>query len=191
MSDPNFSTDSAAPTEPAEPPDAAIPEAGLLGRVINSLGILFALGILSSAFILMIEVVMRYGFNAPTFWAHETVIFLNASAFVFGGLYVVARNGHIRVVLIYNHLTGGLRRAFDVGISIACLTATVFFGWAAWSILVRAVWTPAGEVRLETSGSAWNPPTPGMLKIFLFLILVVMAIQFAILTVNYLRKPGR
>lgn len=179
------------PSEPPAAPDRAIPEAGLLGRVINSLGIFFALGILSSAFILMIEVVMRYGFNAPTFWAHETVIFLNASAFVFGGLYVVARNGHIRVVLIYNHLSDRLRRVFDVGISIVCLTATVFFGWAAWSILVRAVWTPAGEVRLETSGSAWNPPTPGMLKIFLFFILVVMAIQFAILTINYFRKPGR
>ncbi|PRY20984.1 TRAP-type C4-dicarboxylate transport system permease small subunit [Aliiruegeria haliotis] len=191
MSDPNIPKDSVTPTEPVEPSDEAIPEAGLLGRVINSFGILFALGILASAFILMIEVVMRYGFNAPTFWAHETVIFINACAFVFGGLYVVARNGHIRVVLIYNHLSGGLRRAFDVGISITCLVATIFFGWAAWAVLVRAVWTPTGELRLETSGSAWNPPTPGMLKIFLFVILVMMAVQFAVLTVNYFRKPGR
>lgn len=174
--------------ESNEPQDTAIPEAGALGRAINAVGIIFALGILSSAFILLIEVVMRYGFNSPTRWAHETVIFLNASAFVFGGLYVVARNGHIRVVLIYAKLSERVRRVFDIAISFACLLATVFFGWAAWSSLERAVWKPDGSFRLETSGSAWDPPTPGLLKIFMFVVLVVMAVQFAILAVNYLRK---
>ena len=174
--------------ESPEPRDAAIPESGALGRTINKIGIIFALGILSSAFILLIEVAMRYGFNSPTSWAHETVIFLNACAFIFGGLYVVARNGHIRVVLIYTKLTNRVRRLFDIVISFACLAATVFFGWAAWTSLERAVWKPDGSIRLETSGSAWDPPTPGLLKIFMFVVLVVMAIQFAILAVNYLRK---
>ncbi|MEM6659228.1 MAG: TRAP transporter small permease [Pseudomonadota bacterium] len=169
----------------------AIPEAGLLGRAIDSLGIVFALGIVASAAMLLIEVVMRYGLNAPTFWAHETVIFVNAFAFVFGGLYAVARNAHIRVVLIYDRLGATARRRFDTAISLACLVATVFFGWAAWLSLTRAVWTPGGEIRLEGSGSAWNPPTPGLLKIFLFLVLSVMAVQFAILTWNYWRKDAR
>ena len=183
-------TDSAPPPEAPDPKDGAIPESGLLGRAINALGLIFALGILSSAFILLIEVVARYGFNSPTRWAHETVIFLNACAFVFGGLYVVARDGHIRVVLIYAKLSHGIRRIFDVVISLACLMASMFFGWAAWSSLERAVWTPSGEIRLETSGSAWNPPTPGLLKIFMFIVLVVMSIQFAILVFNYLRKKA-
>lgn len=174
--------------ERAGPRDHAIPEAGILGRGINAIGIVFALGILASAFILLIEVAMRYGFNAPTSWAHETVIFMNACAFVFGGLYVVSRDAHIRVVLIYDHLPAWLRRVFDVVISLVCLVATVFFGWAAWSSVERAAWTPAGEFRLETSGSAWDPPTPGLLKVFLFVVLVVMAVQFAILAVNYLRN---
>lgn len=181
-------TESANDAVRAEPRDGAIPESGALGSALNAMGIVFALGILASAGILLIEVLMRYGFNAPTTWAHETVIFLNACAFVFGGLYVVARDGHIRVVLIYGALPSWLRRVFDVVISIACLMATLFFGWAAWSSLKRAVWTPASDFRLETSGSAWDPPTPGLLKVFLFVVLVVMAIQFAILAVNYLRK---
>lgn len=183
-------TDSAITAERAEPRDSAIPESGALGRVLNAIGIVFAIGILASAGILLIEVLMRYGFNAPTRWAHETVIFLNACAFIFGGLYVVARDGHIRVVLIYAALSPWLRRIFDVVISLACLMATVFFGFAAWTSLVRAVWTPAGEFRLETSGSAWDPPTPGLLKVFMFVVLVVMAVQFAILAVNYLRKKA-
>lgn len=171
----------------AEEKTEAAPEAGWLGSAVVSVGGVFAIAILASAFILVIEVVLRYGFNAPTIWAHETVIFLNACAFVYGGLYAASRNGHIRVVLIYDQLSPRWRRSFDVVISIVCLVACLFFVVAAWEVLMRAIFTPAGDFRLETSGSAWNPPTPGLLKLFLFAILVVMAAQFAVLTVNYAR----
>jgi TRAP-type C4-dicarboxylate transport system permease small subunit len=116
------------------------------------------------------------------------VIFLNATAFVYGGLYVVSRDAHIRVVLIYDYLSRPWRRILDVVISLVCLVATAFFGWAAWQSLVRAVWTPSGAIRLESSGSAWDPPTPGLLKIFLFSILVIMAVQFAVLAWNYMTR---
>lgn len=164
------------------------PEAGAMGRVIDRLGLVFALAILCSAGILGLEVVLRYVFHAPTVWAHETVIFLTAISFVFGGLYVAARNAHIRVVLIYDALPPRLRRRFDVAISVACLLSTAVFAWAAWQSVKRAVWTPAGDFRLETTGSAWDPPTPGLLKVFLFLILIAMAVQFAVLAWNYARR---
>nr|MCS5601333.1 TRAP transporter small permease [Paracoccus sp. (in: a-proteobacteria)] len=51
----------------------------------------------------------------------------------------------------------------------------------------RAAWRPDGSFRLETSGSAWNPPYPGILKILLMIALAVMAVQFVILAVNYAR----
>ncbi len=163
----------------------ADPHSGLLGRGVQALGIVFALGILCSAFILIFEVFMRYLFNSPTIWAHETVIFLNAMAFVFGGLYVASRNAHIRVVLIYDTLSKPVRRWFNIGISLVCLVATSFFVWAAWQGAQRAIFTPSGDLRFETSGSAWNPPTPGLLKVFLLIILVVMSIQFLIFVISY------
>lgn len=165
----------------------AAPASGGLGRSINALGVIFALGILSSAGILFVEVVSRYGFNHPTTWAHETVIFLNACAFVFGGLYVAARNAHIRVVIFYDNLGHALRRWFDVVISLACALSSAFFAWAAWKSVEKAAWTPQGDFRLETSGSAWNPPTPGLLKVFLFVILCVLTVQFAVIAWNHLR----
>lgn len=51
----------------------------------------------------------------------------------------------------------------------------------------RAAWTPAGEFRLETSGSAWNPVYPGLLKVFLLVVLVALALQFVVLAINYAR----
>lgn len=161
---------------------------GRLGRGINAMGIVFALGILGSAGVLFLEVILRYAFNSPTSWAHETVIFINACAFVFGGLYVAARNAHIRIVLIYDTLSPGAQRRLDAAISVVCAAASAFFAWAAWQSVKKAVWTPQGDFRLETSGSAWNPPTPGLLKVFLFVVLIVMTLQFAIFAVNYLRK---
>jgi len=173
------------PATPHKVDPGADPHSGILGRAVQALGIVFALGILTSAGILILEVLLRYVFNSPTIWAHETVIFLNAMAFVFGGLYVASRNAHIRVVLIYDALTKPVRRLFNIVISLACLGATTFFAWAAWQGVQRAIFTPSGAFRLETSGSAWNPPTPGLLKVFLLIILIVMAVQFLIFTVSY------
>lgn len=166
----------------------AIPEAGFLGRAINAFGIVFGVAILSSAAILFLEVVLRYGFNSPTIWAHETVIFLTATSFVFGGLYVAARNAHIRVVLIYDQLNSRKRRILDAVISAICSFSCAFFAWASWQSVSRAVWTPAGDIRLETTGSAWDPPTAGLVKVFLFIVLILLAVQFAVLAINYLRN---
>ncbi len=166
----------------------AIPEAAILGRGITKLGSIFAIAIVFSAAALIFEVVMRYGFNSPTQWAHETVIFLTAITFVYGGLYGASTDRHIRVVLIYDNLTPRLRRIFDITISLACAFATALFSWAGWLVVQKAIWTPAGDFRFETSGSAWNPPFPGLLKVFLFMTLIIMSIQFAILAINYARK---
>lgn len=172
---------------PREEP-RAIPAAGALGRAVNALSGLFALAILVSAGILIVEIALRYVFNAPTIWAHETVIFLTAVTFVYGGLLVASRDRHIRVVLIYDALGAGARRVVNVVVSAANALACAIFAWAAWQVVQRAAWTPSGAFRLETSGSAWNPPTPGLLKLFLLAVLIVMALQFAVLAVNYARR---
>lgn len=183
MSDHHQAVDETAHEAPAGP----IPEAGLLGRVISAGGLLFAIGIVAAMLILIQEVVLRYFFNSPTVWAHETTIFLSGIAFVYGGLYCVARDSHIRVVLIYDAIPPHLRRALDVVISIICAISSAMFAYAAWLMVERAAFTPAGDFRLETSGSAWNPAFPGMMKVFLLIVLAVMAVQFLILTINYAR----
>ncbi len=169
-----------------EPPTLA--QAGLLGRVIDRGGIVFALGILVSMLVLIQEVVLRYVFNAPTIWAHETTVFLCAIAFVYGGLYCAARDQHIRVVILYDAVTGPAKRWLDAVISIVCMLASGFFAWAAWVMVARAIFRPDGSVRLETSGSAWNPAYPALLKLFLLAVLGVMAVLFLILAVNHARS---
>ncbi|TMV64448.1 TRAP transporter small permease [Thioclava sp. BHET1] len=178
------------PTQ-AEREHGAIPEAGWLGRAINGAGLLFALGIIASALILLNEVVLRYGLDSPTIWAHETTIFLCAMAFTYGGLYCSARNSHIRVVLLYDLATGRTKRVLDTIISVICLIASAFFAWAAWTMVQKSLFRPDGSIHLETSGSAWDPPFPAYLKMFLFAVLCLMTLQFLILAINYLRGKAR
>ena len=166
----------------------AIPEAGLLGRWIDRGGLLFALGIIAAMLILIQEVVLRYVFNAPTIWAHETTVFLCGVAFIYGGLYTASRDKHIRVVLIYDALPPTWRRGFDIAISVVCCASSAMFAWAAWLMVERAAFRPDGSFRLERSGSAWDPVYPGLIKVFLMVVLGVLALQFAVLAWNYARS---
>lgn len=164
------------------------PESGALGRFIDRLGPLFAWTFVASVAILMSEIVLRYVFHRPTLWAHETTIFICAMNFVFGGLYCAAKDRHIRVVLIYDFVPPRVRRVLDVVISLTCAASAGFFAYAAWLMVERAVMRPDGSFRLETTGSAWNPPTPALIKAFLLFILVVLCVQFLILAWNHATK---
>lgn len=168
----------------------SVAESGWLGTLIDRGGILFAVGIVCSMLILIQEIVLRYVFGAPTIWAHETTVFLCALAFVYGGLYCTARDQHIRVVLLYDHVTGRARRVLDVAISLVSMVASLFFAWAAWIMVKRAIFRPDGSLHFETSGSAWDPAYPAWLKLFLLATLTVMAVQFLILAWNHARKAS-
>lgn len=167
--------------------EKALPEAGFLGRWIDAGGIVVAIGIICSMLILIQEVVLRYVFNAPTIWAHETTIFLCAVAFIYGGLYCAARDSHIRVVIIYDAVGPRFRRVLDIVISLICALSSVAFAWASWKLVSRAIFRPDGTIHFETSGSAWDPPFPAYLKLFLFFALIVLAAQFLIIAFNYAR----
>lgn len=173
--------------EEFKPQVGAVAEAGWLGIWVDRAGIIFAIGIILSMLILIQEVFLRYVLNSPTSWAHETTIFLCAVAFVYGGLYCAARNTHIRVVIIYDYVPAKFRRVLDIIISLVSAISALFFAWAAWFMVKRAVFEPGGSIRLETSGSAWNPPTPALLKVFMLVVMLVLAVQFLILAVNYAR----
>ncbi len=171
----------------SEPVPAA---SGRFGKVVDRVGVFFAVCFLVSTGIILFEIVMRYVFLSPTIWVHETTTFLCGISFAYGGLYALSRDRHIRVVLIYDAVPPRARRVLDIVLSIIGLVTMLFFAFAAWSNASRSIFTPQGVFRLETTGSAWNPPYPGLVKLFLFGVIVAMAIQFVILIINYARGRG-
>lgn len=164
------------------------PEAGRFGLMIERIGYVFATAIVLAALVLIYEIFMRYVLGSPTQWVHETSIFLCSIAFLYGGLFCASRNSHIRVVLIYDFLPPRLRRVFDVVIYITSMISALFFAYAAWLVAKLAFFTPSGAFRMETTGSAWNPPTPAIIKGFLLVVMIGLAIQFLILAFNHARR---
>ena len=161
-----------------------------LSRLILPLGLPFAFLFVLVTLFTFYEVVMRYVFNAPTSWVHESTTAMTAVCFAFGGVYCLACDRHIRVVLIYDALPPAVRKWVDVVISLVGFAACALMAWAAYDLAHKAFYAPGGRFRLETSGSAWNPPTPAIVKAFLFAMLCLMCVQFLLQAVRHIRRPG-
>ena len=117
-------------------------------RVGSVIGVL----ILPMVLILVWEVLMRYGFNRPTMWAHETSEFLYGAHFIIGGAYAMRWRAHVNVEIIYNRFPPRMRAVVDL---LTWLLFYFFCGILLWKG-GQAAWKSVAM--LETSYSAWAPP---------------------------------
>ncbi|MBM6550097.1 TRAP transporter small permease subunit [Marinomonas ostreistagni] len=156
-------------------------------RVGNALSLLFLFTVAISFY----EVVMRYVFNDPTTWVHETASFLGACLFVFGGIYALATNKHVRVVLVYDAVSERTRQYLNIFHHVMGLIFAGLLSYAAYQMTESAVLSPFGDIHFETSGSAWNPPFPAYVKIMIFLTMCVMTIQFVLHLIQEIRNLGK
>lgn len=175
---------SAAGATPPAPEREEVVLRTTLDRYVNSAGSLISWLALIAMAISVWEVVMRYAFNSPTSWVHETVIFLIACIFALGGPVALARDKHIRIRVIYDAVSPGVRRIFEVFNSIITLLFTVGMSYAAYIMFWRSSHNPTGDWQLERSGTSWNPPFPALTKAVILLAVAVMMLQ-AILHVIY------
>lgn len=141
-----------------------------LSRLAKFLGDWMAPLFLVAVIISVYEVVLRYGFNAPTSWVHELTILLSAACFVVSGLYVLERREHIRVTLVKDRLPRRLRQAVDLLsllLALVFLLAIVWGGWQqGWEALSN--W--------HSTRTAFDSPTPAILKPLIVVIAALMAV---------------
>lgn len=73
----------------------------IIGMINAHTGRVLSVLIIFMTLILTYEVVLRYGFNSPTHWAHEITCSIFAAYSVIGGGYALLLNQHIRSDVIY------------------------------------------------------------------------------------------
>ena len=176
---------------PTEARDTSEQPRNFLDRLIYQFGNLLSILFIFTVAISFYEVVMRYVFNAPTIWVHETASFIGGCLFVYGGIYALSTNKHVRVVLIYDLVSDRTRQWLNVFHHVMGLIFSVLMSWAAYQMVQDSWFSPFGDVRLETSGSAFNPVYPALVKGMIFVTLCIMSIQFIlhlIQELNGLRK---
>lgn len=163
-----------------------------LDRVLAGSSKIFAWAIFVAFVVSVVEVIARYVFNSPTFWAHETTTFLIAAIFLIGGPIALARDKHIRVRVLYDTVSPAKRRWLDILNGVLALIFFSGLSYAAWIMSEKSWFSPTGELRLEGTGTAWNPPTPALLKALVLICCAVMFVQTLLhLIAAIRRKPGQ
>ncbi len=119
--------------------------------------------------LIVIEVILRYVFVAPTIWTFETILFLCGMAYVIGGAYTLYHRKHIKVDIVYSRFSPRMRAAIDLitfPIFLLFVGILLYTGWdRAWgAVMIR-----------ETAGTAWNPPIyPILMAIPLGALLILL-----------------
>jgi len=142
-------------------------------RLGNVVGWLYFVAVVISVF----EVIMRYGFNRPTSWAHETTLMLVGIGMLWGGSYCMAEDRHIRVTVVRDALGRRTRRILDVVVGVLNLLFCGGLAWAGYVMTEKALFDPTGAFRLQRSGSAFNSPAPAVVKTVLFVVVLLMTLQ--------------
>ncbi len=99
--------------------------------------------------IISLEVIMRYVFNTPTMWNYETSMMIGGGLFATGWAYAMRHHAHVRIDVLYVHLSPRTRAAIDVfGYVLLFLPLMAMFvsssiAWAmtSWRVAEKSVET--------------------------------------------------
>jgi TRAP-type C4-dicarboxylate transport system permease small subunit len=131
------------------------------------------------------EVVMRYLFNAPTTWAFEMTVLLCAVGYLVGGGFVTQRKAHIAITSVKEVAPPRLRWWMTTVAHATGLLAMAGLAWGAWRPALTALRVG------ERTGSAWNPPSPMIVKPLIVVAAGLIALQLVAHLVRHLRAHRR
>ncbi len=112
-----------------------------------------ALLILPLLGVVLYEVMMRYGFNAPTVWGFEMTGFLYGMHYMFGYSYTDVKDGHVRVD-IFTSMTSKKTQAL-IG---ALTTLVMFLPVMICMTIASAKYALYSVETLERGSTSWAPP---------------------------------
>jgi len=129
------------------------------------------IGVVFIVLVMFYEVVSRYVFEKPTLWANEMSLWMAGFLFLLSGLYAMQQRSHIRIYIIYDIMPRWMQKICDC-ISVALI----------WLFCAALIWGGYNEardkiLRMETFGTAWDPPIPSTIKLAILIIIALVAIQ--------------
>ncbi len=122
-------------------------------------------------FVMFYEVVSRYVFSRPTLWANELSLWIAAFVFLFAGQYAMQQRSHIRIYVIYDIMPRWMQKLADVLSVLLIVMFTFALVWGNYADAQRRL------LRMETFGTAWDPPIPGTVKAAILIIIVLVCLQ--------------
>ena len=124
----------------------------IIDKLNDQVGKIISMLIIFMVLILVYEVVLRYIFNAPTLWAHETSEYFFGVHFFLGGAYALRHAAHVNVEVVYSRFSPRVRAILDI---IGFLFFFAFCGVLLW-YGTRYAWISL--MRLEPCNTPFRAP---------------------------------
>lgn len=102
---------------------------GMIDRLSLFTGEFVAFWSVIAVFVYYYEVIVRYVFNSPTNWAHESMFLMFGMQYLIAGAYAMLTESHVRVDILYANYS-------DRGKALVDLLTSVFFFIFAGTLLV-------------------------------------------------------
>ena len=152
------------------PPDA--PPANILDQGIVWLARTVSWCVPVMAVLVLVIVVLRYGFNTGAIAAQETVQYLHAAIFMLGAAVAVQADQHVRVDIFYRRFSAR-QQAWVNGLGHVVFTLPLcgLIGWGSWDYVTDS-WS-AREASPEPGGL----PFVYLLKTLIPAMAVLLALQ--------------
>ena len=99
------------------------------------------------------EVILRYGFNAPTSWGFEATTFLYGVHFVLGLGYTHKHNGHVAIDIFEVRLASRTRNWLRIIVNLVIFLPTMGL-MAIWSV----IYAGTAWMQWEVASTSWAPP---------------------------------
>jgi TRAP-type mannitol/chloroaromatic compound transport system permease small subunit len=122
-----------------------------IDEVIRWIGKAVSFFVLLIMGITLLEVFLRYGFNRPTMWVHETSQQIFAIAFLLGSAYTLQEGGHVRVDIIYRRLSPKGRALLHIASSPFYFLFIGILLWKGGGMAYESV------MMLEKTQTVWEP----------------------------------
>jgi TRAP-type mannitol/chloroaromatic compound transport system permease small subunit len=100
-----------------------------IGRINETIGNVAAPITLFITAIVLLEVIARYVFNAPTSWANEVSEYLLCALVMFGGGFALRYNGHTRMDIVHARLSERTSAWIEILTGFVVLTFTGPMMW--------------------------------------------------------------
>lgn len=142
-------------------------------RVLDKLstwsGIFVAFWTVNAVVAYFYEVIMRYVFNQPTIWVHESCFLLFGMQYLLAGAYTLLTGGHVRVDVLYIKLPPRGRVGMDIFTSVFFFIFAIALLGTSWGFFMSSY--GMGETTVETWGIQYWP-VKGMMVLGAVLLLL-------------------
>ncbi len=110
-----------------------------IDRISTHVGQYVAYWAVIAVFVYYYEVLARYVFNSPTNWVHESMFLMFGMQYMLCGAYAYREDQHVRVDVLYTHLSRRGKAIADIVTSVFFFIFTVTLFWTGWRFAADAV----------------------------------------------------